>query len=101
MVCYEPFKHASTLLFSNTPLADFLFLLFVVLLEEKLIFISKKITLLTASVLVFSNLLKPFVWPYPIIFTLPYSLLTLLESPVSIMAGLNVSKNYISDNNLE
>ena len=35
----------------------------------------------------FHSLLKPFKWPYPIIFNLPESLLPLLASPIPIIFG--------------
>ena len=48
--------------------------------------------------LVLFNSFSPFNWPYPIIFSLPESLFTLLESPIPIFAGINISKKYFDEN---
>lgn len=37
--------------------------------------------------LTFSNIINPFKYPYPNIYSLPSTLFTLLESPVPILAG--------------
>ena len=43
-------------------------------------------------------MLKPFKWPHPSIFNLPFSLLPMFESPVPIIMGLNESMGFVLQN---
>ena len=45
----------------------------------------------------FQNIIKPFKYPHPTIFSLPYSLLTLLESPVPVLLGINQPVSFLKD----
>ncbi len=75
--------------------------------EISIVFICQKISVLTAVVYFYSlssncshffhHLLNPIKWTHPIIYTLPESLLTLLESPVPIIVGLSLSNNYLKE----
>ena len=51
--------------------------------------------------LTFYGLLKPFKWPHPIIFPLPESLFTLLDSPVPIIFGLNQNLEFVKQNSFD
>ena len=44
----------------------------------------------------FHSLLKPFKWPYPIIFNLPESLLSLLASPIPMIFGFYITSLFIN-----
>lgn len=46
----------------------------------------------------FLALLKPFKWPHASIFNLPFSLLSLLETPFPIILGLNESLAFVLQN---
>lgn len=46
---FEEAKWGAALAFSNLPLDDFLFIFFSILLEKKIIFVSKDIALLTGT----------------------------------------------------
>ncbi len=50
--------------------------------------------------LTLSSLLYPFRWPHPIILNLPEKLFELLESPVTIIMGINKGIDYLRDHNL-
>jgi hypothetical protein len=43
-------------------------------------------------------MIYPFKWPHPVIYTLPESLLTLFDSPVPLMVGLNRSETFVNEN---
>lgn len=45
-------------------------------------------------------MLYPFRWPHPIILNLPEKLFDLLESPVTILMGINKDTDFLRDNNL-
>lgn len=47
------------------------------------------------------NLIFPFTWPHPIIYTLPESLIPLMESPLPIIVGLNSSVDFVFSSNME
>lgn len=59
-----------------------------VLLESSFIFISDNIQILTATVLGFSYLIKPFKWPFIFIPNLPVDLMNMMESPVPYLIGV-------------
>ena len=41
-------------------------------------------------------MIRPFKWPHPLIFSVPESLLPLLDSPVPFFFGLNKSKDFLT-----
>ena len=45
----------------------------------------------------FQNIIKPFKYPHPTVFSLPYCLLTLLESPVPVLLGINKPASFLDD----
>ena len=47
--------------------------------------------------LTFYSLLKPFTYPHPMIFNLPSSLLTMLESPVPYLIGINKAASFLNE----
>lgn len=72
--------------------------------EISVVIVCQKSSVLTALMFVyltkyfrhfFHNLIQPIKWIHPVIYSLPESLLTLIESPVPIFVGLNVSEAYI------
>jgi hypothetical protein len=55
---------------------QFIFITLALLLEHSVVFVSENISLLTATVLLFSSaLIKPFEWNNPLIFNCPEALL--------------------------
>jgi hypothetical protein len=52
-----------------------------VLLERSLIFVSENYTILSAAILGFKALIKPFQWCYALIPVLPTPLLDILDTP--------------------
>ncbi|EGR29733.1 hypothetical protein IMG5_149570 [Ichthyophthirius multifiliis] len=77
----------SALTFSNIPFDDFLFLFTCISLEKNVIFFSQNITLLTTSIQTFASSLRPFLYPHPIIFSLPVQLYDMIDSPVPCIIG--------------
>jgi hypothetical protein len=59
-----------------------------ILAEQSFIFVSENIQFLTATVLGFSYLVKPFKWPFIIIPNLPLDLMSMVESPVPFLIGI-------------
>ncbi|KAL4468234.1 hypothetical protein ABPG73_014156 [Tetrahymena malaccensis] len=82
---------AAYLTFSNLPYYDFQLILTLIMLEKKVIFLSRNITLLTLTALTFQNIIKPMKYPHPVIFSISEDLMYFLESPVPIIVGVNMS----------
>lgn len=80
--------------FRSLAFQEFILLYQFLLLEKTIILISEDMAQLTASVTTLVSLLKPFSWTYPMIASLPRSLYELLNSPVPIIVGLNMSREY-------
>lgn len=66
-----------------------MFILSLILLEKKVLFLSENMTLLTYTVLTFSSLVKPLIYSHPLVSSMSLESLPLLESPVPFMGGLN------------
>ena len=79
------------LCFSVLPFDDLLFLLTHLLLETPLIINSENQALLGATILTLLALMKPFKWPFPIIFSLHQDMSDLVDTPSPIVLGLNHS----------
>ena len=45
----------------------------------------------------FQTIIKPFLYPHAYIYSLPISLLTILDSPVPVLIGINKSIDFIED----
>ena len=76
---------------SLLPFEDFLFILFSILSEKSVIFVSENQHYLSASVSTFLALLRPFKWVFPVIYSLPENCLLMLSTPLPLMLGLNTS----------
>ncbi|KAL4509334.1 hypothetical protein ABPG72_018265 [Tetrahymena utriculariae] len=79
---------------------NFLFILFAILQEQHIIFVSTNLCLLTKAIACFEALIMPFQWPYPIVYTLPENLMGLLGSPQPIILGINRSGRYVLSQDL-
>jgi len=79
------------LTFSNTTFDELLFYITAIMFETYMVFCSKNITLLTSTLLTLMALIKPFKYPHPQLFNLPENLFTLLDSPVPLLIGVNLS----------
>jgi len=75
-------------------LKDIRWLVSALLLEKKLVFISRNSTLLSATLSVLITLIKPFLYTYPIIFSIPEVLLGLCDAPGAGIMGLNQGEDY-------
>jgi len=84
----------SYIVFSYLSLRDIKWLLSAILLEKKLIFLSKNMTLLSATLSVLTTLIKPFLYTYPIIFSVPELLLGLCDAPGAGIMGINKGEDY-------
>lgn len=82
-------------LFKYFAYEDFVFILLSILREKSVVFISKDISLITAVIMTFVNLIKPFSWPFPSIFSLPESCVQMLDSPIPVLIGLNQPYKYV------
>ena len=76
------------LLFSLISLDDFLFILYAILQETSVIFLSQNMDYLSSCVLGFQGLIRPYSWPHLITPILPLSLIEILESPMPLLAGI-------------
>jgi len=84
----------SYIVFSHFSLKDIRWLVSALLLEKKLVFISRNSTLLSATLSVLITLIKPFLYTYPIIFSIPEVLLGLCDAPGAGIMGLNQGEDY-------
>jgi hypothetical protein len=77
---------------------EFLFILFAIMSEHSVVFVSEDMSNLTACISTFISLIKPFKWPFPIIYSLPEDCLVMLGSPIPLLVGINLpADTVISD----
>ncbi|KAJ3426391.1 c-myc promoter binding protein [Anaeramoeba flamelloides] len=75
------------LLFSTLSLENIVLIWTSLLLEKKLLFISRSLEYLTPCIHALQHLIYPFNWPYPFIPILPLSFTEVFESPVPYLIG--------------
>ncbi|CAD8103100.1 unnamed protein product [Paramecium primaurelia] len=61
--------------------------------EISIIFICEKSNILTSVIHFFHHLVRPLEWTQGIIYNLPEQLLTMIQSPVPIIIGVNLTEN--------
>lgn len=76
-----------------------MFILSLVMLEKKIVFLSQNMALLTYTVLTFSSLVKPFIYPHPLVSSLSQEVLFFIEGIVPFICGLNSSFESYKRNN--
>ena len=79
-----------TRILSQFSFEEFLFIFFCVMLEETVVFVSENMSNISACISLFVSLLRPFKYYMPIIYSLPEDLLIMLDSPVSLLVGINL-----------
>ncbi|EAS03082.2 DENN (AEX-3) domain protein (macronuclear) [Tetrahymena thermophila SB210] len=79
---------------------EFLYILFSLLLEESLVFLSKNPSTLSQTMMMFMSALKPFKWPHPFVMFLSNDLMHMFDSPFPLVIGINKSYDFIKDNKL-
>lgn len=72
---------------------DMVFILFSMLFEKSVVFVSEHLSLISAALATFNSLLRPFKWSFPIIYSLPEECLLMLESPLPLQVGINMSSH--------
>jgi hypothetical protein len=77
--------------FSLFPFEDFLFVLFSLLQERSIIFVSEQQHNISACISAFLAILRPFKWAFPVIYSLPEDCVVMLSTPMPFIAGLNTS----------
>lgn len=75
--------------FSLFPFEDFMFILFSMINERSVIFVSEHQFYISACISSFISILRPFKWVFPVIFSLPENCLLMLSTPLPLMVGLN------------
>ncbi|KAL4476047.1 hypothetical protein ABPG72_014039 [Tetrahymena utriculariae] len=90
-MCYVEGLETAYLTFSNLPYSDFQLIFTLIMLEKKIVFLSKNITLLTFTSITFQNIIKPFKFPYSIISSLTKDKIDFIDCPVQFMFGVNQS----------
>lgn len=68
-------------------------LIFGMIYEYTIIIVSKKSKILSGMISFLCNIIYPFSWKYPVIYDMPVEFLDLLESPVPLLAGINISSD--------
>lgn len=76
---------------SRIPSDDFIFILFALLLEKKVIFVSEKLGRVTQAVSTFLSFIRPFNWPFPVIYSLPFDLISLISCSVPAIFGIQAN----------
>jgi len=85
----------SCLVFCCISLKDLIWFFTALMLERKLIFLSKNLHLLTATLSVIRSLTKPFKYPFPLIFNLPELLMVMCDAPGAALIGINKTEEYL------
>ena len=70
---------------------DVVFILFSMLFEVTVVFVSEHLSLISSALATFNALLRPFKWSFPIIYSLPEECLLMLESPLPLQVGINMT----------
>lgn len=83
--------------FLHFPLEEILLVLFAVLQEKKVVFVSEKQPDISSAISVCQLLIKPFDWPHPIIYSLPSLLFNLLKIPLPIICGLLLPSIFVRE----
>lgn len=78
-------------------LEEFFFILSAAWLERKLVVFSKDIAVLTATILTFQSIFKPFSYVMPLTSILPWNLQDLLDSPLPLILGINKGIGYLKE----
>jgi len=87
-------------IFSYISLKDLLWFYSLLMLERKLVFLSKNLYLLTGTLSVLHSLMKPFRYPFPLIFNLPEVLTVLCDAPGAALIGINKGEEYLKESDL-
>lgn len=77
--------------FQRLSLEEFLLIFFALLNEFSLVVVSLDRSFICGALASFLALLQPLQWSFPVVYNLPQEFLHLLESPVPLVAGLNIS----------
>ena len=77
-----------SLVFTWIALKDLIWIFTALMLERKLVFLSKNVHLLTATLSVIRSLTKPFKYPFPLIFNLPEVLMVMCDAPGAALIGI-------------
>lgn len=78
---------------SNLPFEEFVILIHAILLEKTIVFVSENLHTLSSAIATLNCLIRPFRWSFPIIYSLPKECMLMLEAPVPVLIGLNVSSH--------
>ena len=65
-----------------------LFILMSILAEKNIFFISHLQSKISSAISLFTYMIKPYLWTFPIIYSVPKLLLDLIESPIPLIAGI-------------
>lgn len=82
-------------IFNYFSFEDFLFVILAITQEKSVIFVSNHMDVLTSTIMAFINLINPFKWPFPSIYSLPESCLQILGSPIPILIGIKQTYKYV------
>jgi len=91
---------ACTVVFRYITYKDLLWFYTALLLERKLVFLTSNIHLLTAILFVLKSLIKPFSYPFPLIFNLPEVLTVYCDAPGAALIGINKGEEYLKEQEL-
>jgi hypothetical protein len=78
---------------SKLPFEEFIILLTAILLEKTIVLVSENLHSLSSAIATLNTLIRPFRWSFPIIYSLPKECMLMLEAPVPVLIGLNLSSH--------
>ena len=61
--------------------------------EYNIIIVSRNSQILSGIISFLRNIIYPFSWNYPVVYDMPVEFIDLLESPVPLLAGINISSD--------
>lgn len=65
--------------------------------EINLVFVSQSLKSLSSAISFFTSILKPFRWPFPLIYSLPSKCLEFLESPLLFCYGIKMDDSIFEE----
>ena len=86
-------QHGFRRFLSKLPFEEFIILLNSILLEKTIVLVSENLNYLSSAIATLNTLIRPFRWSFPIIYSLPKECMLMLEAPVPVLIGLNVSSH--------
>lgn len=78
-------------------LEEILLILFSIVLEKKVFFVSQSQEKISSSISIFLQIIRPFEYNFPVFHSVPFTLLEALKAPLPFIAGLTLPSHYVRE----